>query len=326
MPRIHHPHRGSLGYRPKKRASSPVPRIKSWPQIEEVKMLGFCGYKAGMTQVVLRDDRKHSISAGEEITRAASVIEAPPLMLFGVRLYSMDSYGLKPLAEGWKFTRELPRALREPKQEKEIEELEGSLEKAEEVRALIHTLPRRTGTGRKRPEILEYKLSGGVEEAFSYIKERLGSEVRVGEIFEAGELIDVAAVSKGKGFQSPLKRYGVKHLPRKSRKGKRRAGNLGPWHPSAMMWTVPHSGQMGFHHRTEYNKRILKLSSGEDEEITPSGGFINYGEVRSDYMLVDGSIPGAKKCLVRFRPALRKRGEAKKPEIIHVDLESKQGG
>jgi large subunit ribosomal protein L3 len=64
------------------------------------------------------------------------------------------------------------------------------------------------------------------------------------------------------------------------------------------------AGQLGFQTRTELNKRILKI--GENgEEINPKGGFKNYGIVKTNYLLLEGSVPGPKKRLVRLRAAIR---------------------
>ncbi|MFQ6105605.1 MAG: 50S ribosomal protein L3, partial [Candidatus Hydrothermarchaeaceae archaeon] len=134
------------------------------------------------------------------------------------------------------------------------------------------------------------------------------------------------SITKGKGFQNPLKKWGTKHLPRKTRKGHRTAGTLGPWHPAAMMWSVPTSGQMGYHQRTENNKRILKIGS-RGESINPKGGFLSYGLIKGDYILLQGSIPGTRKRVVRLRPAIRppKKLLEAKPQLTYLSLESKQG-
>jgi large subunit ribosomal protein L3 len=103
-------------------------------------------------------------------------------------------------------------------------------------------------------------------------------------------------------------------------------GTLGPWHPNYVMSEVPQAGQMGYHQRTEYNKRILKI--GENgEEITPNGGFIKYGIIRNKYVLVHGSIPGPVKRLIRLRDPIRRRGVKveRAPEITYISTESKQG-
>jgi len=82
-------------------------------------------------------------------------------------------------------------------------------------------------------------------------------------------------------------------------------------------------GQMGYHKRTEPNKRIMKL--GAPAEINPKGGFTHYGLLKNDYLLVKGSLAGPVKRLVRLRRAARKAGAAiKVPDLRYVSLESKQ--
>ena len=75
---------------------------------------------------------------------------------------------------------------------------------------------------------------------------------------ETGQQVDTAAITKGKGWQSVISRYGCnKKTACKSRKTVREIGSLGPISPQYVMYTVPRAGQMGFHQRIEYNKRIL---------------------------------------------------------------------
>ena len=54
--------------------------------------------------------------------------------------------------------------------------------------------------------------------------------------------------------------------------------------------TIRQGGQTGYHQRTEYNKRILRVANPEDHSITPAGGFLHHGEVKSEYILVKGSV------------------------------------
>ena len=49
MVRHHQPRKGSVAFSPRKRAAKETPRVKSWPQIDEPKLLGLAGYKVGMT-------------------------------------------------------------------------------------------------------------------------------------------------------------------------------------------------------------------------------------------------------------------------------------
>ena len=96
--------------------------------------------------------------------------------------------------------------------------------------------------------------------------------------------------------------------------------------------TIRQGGQTGYHQRTEFNKRILRISNPDDHPITPEGGFLHYGEVRNDYVILKGSIPGPAKRLVRFRDAVRlgddqnRAAKEQMPiEITYVSTTSKQG-
>ncbi len=309
-----------MGYSPRKRAASPVARIKSWVKDDRVRMQGFAGYKAGMTHVVLDE--------GTEKTTSATIIETPPIKVCGIRAYGKDTSGLKVISEVWAgdVDKELMRVFPVPKKFKgNIEDLEKVLSDAEELRLIVHTQPKSTGMPKKKPSLMEYCISGGIEEGYEYAKGVFGKELRISDIFEEGEFVDAASITKGKGFQGPMKRWGVKHLPRKTRKGHRTAGTLGPWHPAAMMWRVPQGGQMGYHQRTELNKRILKIGE-KSEEVTPKGGFLGYGTIRGDYVVMKGSIPGPRKRLIRLRPATRppKKVEGM-PIVAYISTESKQG-
>jgi large subunit ribosomal protein L3 len=92
------------------------------------------------------------------------------------------------------------------------------------------------------------------------------------------------------------------------------------------MYSVARAGQMGYHQRTEYNKRILKMGK-DGKEITPKGGFLRYGVIRGPYMLIAGSIAGTEKRAIRLRyPARPPRNIAEEPpQITHISLESPQG-
>jgi large subunit ribosomal protein L3 len=93
------------------------------------------------------------------------------------------------------------------------------------------------------------------------------------------------------------------------------------------MWTVAMAGQMGFHQRTEFNKRVLRVYSLDEKDITPKGGFLHYGILHSDYVLVRGSVPGPTKRAVRLRDSLRTPTHVPKgkPQITHVSMASAQG-
>jgi large subunit ribosomal protein L3 len=295
-------------------------------------LLGTGGYKAGMTHVLMIDDRKTSLTAGQNIAVPATVVEVPPVFVFGLRLYAKEEKGLRVIKEVWAkdLPKHLGRVLKLPKQNDpagrlaEADKLvqEG---KVSEVRVLCCTQPHLIKL-KKTPDIFEIPLGGSnAAEKLEFAKKMLGKEVRVSEVFKAGEYIDVISITKGKGFQGPVRRWGIKILPRKTEGGRRQVGTLGPWHPAKVMWTVPQAGQMGYHQRTEYNKRILKL--GENgSEVTVEGGFLRYGPVRGDYLLIAGSIPGPSKRFVLLRKASRMPLQSPvAPTLTHISLSSKQG-
>jgi len=325
----HRPRRGSLGFSPRKRASSIIPRIRAWPVTSETKLLGFAGYKAGMTHVVMVDDRKNSPTYGEEIVVPVTVIETPPMKVMGIRVYRQTPYGLQIAGEVWanNLDQQLSRRLNLPKRSKDAESLR-EIENVAEVRVITYTQPYLiTGVPKKVPDVMEQKIGGDPDKALDYAIEKLGKEVRVGEVFVEGAFIDVLGITKGKGFQGPVKRWGVITLDAKhARSSKhRRVGTLGPWNPHRVRWTVPQAGQMGFHQRTEYNKRILKI--GENgSEITPEGGFPHYGVVRNEFVLVSGSVPGSVKRLIRMRDAIRPPAKTYEGvNLLYVSTSSKQG-
>ncbi|MFW9856104.1 MAG: 50S ribosomal protein L3 [Candidatus Thorarchaeota archaeon] len=309
----HAPHRGSLGYR-RKRAKRHTSRIRTWPKVgttETPRLLGFAGYKAGMTHIAMINTNKRSPFYKQEQFVPVTVVETPPLNVFAVRLYSYDEITnhLRCEAQVWGDTlsKDLARKIKVPqdqiKKGQRIALVKKELGSVSEVRVLAHTLPREAGLAQKTPDILEIKVAGDIDSAFEYAKEILDTQIEMADVYRPKDFIDVNSVTKGKGFAGPVKRHGIKILPRKTRKGRRVVACIGPWHPARVMWTVPRAGQLGYFNRTEYNKQILKI--GDDgEEVTPVSGFKRYGKV-AKHCVIRGSIPGSTKRLIRFRDPIR---------------------
>ncbi len=329
----HAPKRGSLAFLPKGRAARQVGRIRFWPEVdvETPTLLGFAGYKAGVTHVFMVNDKPGSSDFGKEVAHAATVIEAPPVIVCAIRAYKENPYGLQSFAEGWikEAPKDLKRALTQPKNhnpEQALKKMEENLDKIVEFRLLVATQPRLTSVPKKKPDLMEIKVAGGtIQEQFEYVKNLLGKTVSATDIFKEGRYVDVISITKGKGFQGPVKRWGVRILSHKARKTKRGIATLGPWHPSRVQYSIPRAGQMGYHKRTEYNKRILKIGP-DGSEVTPKGGFIRYGQISGTYILIDGSVPGPAKRLIRLRYPARppKRVPEEPPKIVSISLESPQ--
>jgi large subunit ribosomal protein L3 len=292
--------------------------------------LGFVGYKAGMTHIALVNSDKRSPFYKQEQFVPVTVIETPPIVIFSIRTYTRDpvSNQLQVRTQIWSEDLEKDLELRTkiPKSKQNYKQLltleKNSLNEIVEVRVLAHTQPRQAGLSQKKPDIIELKVGGKIPEAFSYASEILGKKINLSDVYQASDFVDVNATTKGKGFAGPVKRHGIKILPRKTRKGRRVVGCIGPWHPARVMWTVPRAGQLGYFTRSEYNKQILK--TGEDgEEVTPANGFKRYGKVKQ-HILLHGSVPGAAKRLVRLRDPIRpKPVDIEELQITYISTAAK---
>ncbi len=337
MAKGHRPRRGSLAFSPRKRAKSHIAKFRSWPESAgEPKLQDFAGYKVGMTHVIMIDNVKNSLTEGTEISVPATIIETPAIRVAAIRAYAEDVYGKKPAYEAWAsdLDESLGRNICLPKDystQNALDKISGLIEEgnATDIRVATYTLPKNiTGIPKKKPDLMETSISGNdVRAKFEYASSILGNEVEISDIFDSGNLVDVASITTGKGTQGPVKRWGIQMAKHKhSRAGSlRQVGTLGPWRPAHVSWRVPQMGQMGYHQRTEYNKRILKISSDADE-VNPDGGFMNYGLVRNSYILVKGSIPGPSKRLVRLREPVRpKMNGVGDPQIVHINKRSRQG-
>jgi len=339
MPEKSRPRKGSLGFGPRKRAPSEVPRFRSWPDDDgQPQVQGFAGYKVGMSHVVMINDEADSPREGMEETVPVTVLEAPPMRAAALRAYEETPYGKKPLTEAWTDDPypELDRVLDVPQDGAgDADAIREAVEAGEvdDVRLVTHTVPGEVPSVPKTaPDVMETRVGGSsIDDRLEYGLELIedGGDHAATDVFRAGEYADVAGVTKGKGTQGPVKRWGVqKRKGKHARQGwRRRIGNLGPWNPSRVRSTVPQQGQTGYHQRTELNKRVLGLGDADDaDDINVDGGFVNYGEVAGPYVLVKGSVPGPEKRLVRMRPAVRPADQPRlDPEVRYVSTDSNQG-
>jgi len=332
--KTHAPRHGSLAYLPRKRANSILGRIRFWPRIEgdTPRLLGFAGYKAGMTHVFKIEDRKRSPNFGKEVVSSATVLETPPIFVCAMRVLTRDLYGLRNFSEAWMKDppSELEKIMTVPESfstDESLKKIEENLAKVSTVRVVAITQPKQTSVPKKKPDIMEIEVGGGtIQQQFEYAKALLGKAIAPTELFKDGQYVDTVAVSTGKGWQGPVKRWGVTILQAKGRKTKRGVATLGPWNPHHVMYSVARAGQMGFHQRTEFNKRILKIGA-DGKEVTPKGGFIRYGVVRGSYMLLEGSVAGTEKRPIRLRYPARPPGDVgeEPPQLTYISLESPQG-
>ncbi len=321
------PRHGSMQFWHRKRAARPYARIRSLPNVKEAKPLVFAGYKAGMTHVVAIDTKKTSITKGESVAIPVTVIECPDLKIASVRFYGKNGYGTSVSKElFFKHTKELERKVTLSKKLSTKEDISKvDLKDVQDITITAYTQPKLTGIGKKTPEIFEIRFGGSIEEKLNYIIEHIESGISIKDVFDEGSFVDTRAVTTGKGYQGPVKRFGINLRAKKSEKTKRGPGSLGSWKGQGhMMYRIAYAGQMGYHQRTQYNNYILKISDNVDE-VNPKGGFIRYGNVKSTFVLVRGSVPGPKKRLISLTAPLKKSKLASKPTIEFVSTESKQG-
>jgi len=315
MSKWYKPRHGSMAFWPRKRAKKEVQRIRSWPNVTTATLLGLAAYKVGMTKAMLIDDTE-SPSKGMEKREACTILEVPPVYVYGLRLYSEDAYGKRAVKE---FYSEQAKKLN-IKKISTIDEIKKFFEngKVNDIKVLLFIDPSKTVIGRKKPQKFEVAIGGeDINKKLEFALSVFGKEIKASDVFKEGEYVDVVSVTKGKGWQGPVKRFGVHEQRRKATGKIRHVGTLGPFHPARVIYTVPMAGQMGFHRRTEYNKRILKI--GEAKELSQEAGFKNYGVVKNTYILIKGSVPGPAKRLIRIRKAIRANvKEVKKPKLISV--------
>jgi len=301
-------------------------RIRTWPQIEgdQPKLLGYAGFKAACMRIASIDDRDKTPNFGKQLVGIGTVVVTPPMTIIGIRGYSKDRYGLDSIFDVYSkdLPKELSRLFKTKHDEKGLERIEKSLGHVDEFFAICAITPHKAGLQQKKPYVFEVAVKGGdIQKQFAFLKDLLGKEVKVDQVFQKGSEVDIAAITKGKGIEGPITRWGVKKKQHKSRKSVRALGTLGPISPATIMYTVPRAGQRGFHQRVQYNNRIMMMENSENAEhqINRAGGFKHFGQVRGDYIVLRGSIPGTYRRLVKIRAPVRpKLSKITQPKILEV--------
>ncbi|MEM0118590.1 MAG: 50S ribosomal protein L3 [Conexivisphaerales archaeon] len=323
------PRRGSLAFAPRSRAKSLLPRVRTWAKPAtkgEPSLAGFIAFKAGMLHLVTVDDREKTPNFGKPLFIPATVLSVPAVRVYGVRAYSSadgESFALKDVYDP---SFELFSKSKKKKQDvnADLTKLKELASDITEIRVLAAVYPKEVGLSQKKPILYEIPVLGAdMVKNIDYAAQLLGKNVQPHKSLSAGTFVDVAAVTKGKGFEGPVTRFGVKRKQHKSRKSVRAVGVLSPWHPHDVMYTVPRAGQMGFHQRVEYNHKVMIAGSEESNPITPAGGFMHFGRLKGDYIVVNGSVPGTAKRPVVVRLPVRPKGkQVKPPQVIFTSTKA----
>lgn len=318
----HNPRKGSLMHRPRKRAYKQTPSFNSFPELKgPAKPLNFYGYKVGMVHLIAQSMHTGGKMDKQDMQIPTTIIECPPIHVFGVRAYTHDAYGLhvagelsvdklekpaqKKLTHFKKKSSHKRNVSSKPaaKNDFTFEKMEGMKGTLNQIRLLVHTHPEKTSFGQKKSEIAEVALSGTIEEQIAFAKQKFGQTIAASEVFKENQDVDLKAVTRGFGMGGVVARFGVKTFRPKA-KYIRAVGSISPLNPKTVQFSVARPGQLGYHNRTEFNKRILKISS-DTAKLNPKSGFEHYGPVQNEFILIAGSVPGPVKRLVGLRECIR---------------------
>ena len=195
-------------------------------------------------------------------TSAVTVLEAGPCRVLGLRTTEKDGYSAARIAF-------------EPVAEAKLTQPELGVFKKANLEPHRHVV-----------EIRGYE---GLE---------AGQELKA-EIFAAGELVDVSATSKGKGFQGLIKRHKFSRGPEThGSMNVRQPGAIGATDAARVFKGVRMSGQMGNERSTARAYRVVRV------------------DPERNLLMVRGGVPGAKGALVLVRQSTKKikaKGPAGKP-------------
>ena len=155
-----------------------------------------------------------------------------------------------------------------------------------EIRDVLVNKPRKghfakAGVANKR-FLREFKFENAAEYT-------VGQEIKA-DIFAEGDKIDVTGISKGKGFQGAIKRFGLSRGPMKhGSKYHRHAGSNGAATTPGRVFKGKHMpGHMGAVKVTVQNLEVVKV------------------DVDNNLLLVKGAVPGSKKALVVLKESVKK--------------------
>jgi large subunit ribosomal protein L3e len=365
------PRAGSLGFLPKKRCTKSKGKIKAFPVDDAAKkphLTAFMGYKAGCTHILRDVDKAGSKAHKKEVVEQVTILEAPPMIVCGMVGYFETPRGIRSLTTVWAqhLSQDVQRRFYKnwcasknkkafSRYQKKYTSGTGTAEEEEKIkkhcsilRVICHTQIGKLNFRQKKAHICEVQVNGGsIADKVAFAKDLFEKPVSADSVFETNEMVDTIAITKGHGFNGVVTRWGVTCLPRKTHKGLRKVACVGSWHPARVKFTCARAGQMGYHHRTELNKKIYRIGKGTRaadgkivsdnastefdltvKGITPLGGFPHYGEVLEDYIMIKGALPGVKRRLITLRKSLVNQANRSAQEQItlkFIDTSSKFG-
>ena len=273
----------------------------------------FRSYKVGMRSAFVKDNTPNSLTKGKRIILPVTIIECPTMKILSVRFYKDRRVIGEVLNHN--LDKELKRKIKTPKKTlKKIEDFKDY----DDIRVMVYSQVKKTGV-KKTPDVKEIGISGSLGDKLKFVHDNINKEISIKEVFKDG-LVDIRGVTKGKGLQGTVKRFGLTLKSHKSEKGQRSLGSGGPWHPSRVDYHQPRAGQMGFFTRVVYNSKIITISNIGDKDINPKEWFHNFGRINTDYIILQGSVQGSQKRQVLITHALRPMKKISKRNYEFVEL------
>ena len=298
-----------------------------------------------------------------EVVDAVSIVETPPMVVVGVVGYVETPSGLRTLAtvfaehlseefkrrcyKNWYKSKKKAYTKYAQKYQKDGgKDIEADLDRISKfctiVRVIAHTRVTTTSLRIRKAHIMEIQVNGGADAKakVDFAKSLFEKEITFDSVFAQDENVDVIGVTRGHGYEGVTTRWGVTRLPRKTHRGLRKVACIGSWHPARVSSTVPRAGQNGYFHRTELNKKVYRIGKKGDgascqtkadlteKSITPMGGFVHYGVIKNDWVMLKGAVVGVKKRPLILRKSLMKHTSRKHLETIDlkfIDTISKLG-
>ncbi|MFH1290126.1 MAG: 50S ribosomal protein L3 [Nanoarchaeota archaeon] len=314
MPTAKKPRAGSLQFWPRKRAAKVLPSA-NWRPIssKDEGILGFIAYKAAMATAIVKDTTGKSLTQNKQIAIPVTILEVPAMKIYSVRFYKKDKVLSETLVSNEK---ELKRKVRVPKEAKKLDKVP---EGYDDLRIIAYSLPKQTNI-KKTPDLIELAIQS--DNKLEFVKGLINKEINLAD-FLRSNLLDVRGLTKGKGMQGPVKRFGITLKAHKSEKGQRRPGSIGPWHPARVTFRVPMAGQLGYFSRLVYNSNVITSGNITETDINPKSGFAHYGKIKTNYLVLKGSIPGPKKRQVLLTPSFRPSKMQSKKKLEFLELITK---
>ena len=154
----------------------------------------------------------------------------------------------------------------------------------DEIKEVRANKPQKGHFAKAGAKVTRYLREFRVDNASEY---QLGQEIKV-DVFAAGDAVDVTGISKGKGFQGPIKRHGQSRGPEThGSKYHRRTGSVGALGPNRVFIGHHLPGRMGGEKITVQNLEVVKI------------------DLENNLILVKGSVPGAKKSMVTIKASVK---------------------